>query len=350
MAGARQTVALTYDGTEYAIGFSRASAAASVEKTICITCGVPWGSSLRLADDAGKVYPINPAILPDGKRLSLSVGAEPAALVFPAPVAIELVPTRIADQTTIMPEPEADETFAPGPIGPIKVVVCGDTGVGKTTFINRLKAKNPRKFKLSKDDPVPTTGADVQAVELDSNRGTKAEPETIVLKFWEVGGGDDFAGLRSTYYSGADAALIFFRFGMVESYWSAIKWRNQIVATCGDSLPVIICGLGADENSAKPLEERAPPKAGVSSAPQSVSAQKWAAADLKMVDTPCLKVSCKSGSNVYTPVNYILSLTAHDPEIKCKKDGGKAVITPEMLEWHGLCEHISTTFEGMRGA
>eukprot|EP01050_Picozoa_sp_SAG11_P017521 SAG11_NODE_2536_length_3245_cov_3.417673_4_plen_79_part_00 len=37
---------------------------------------------------------------------------------------------------------------------PYKIVCVGQSGVGKTAYISRLKSKNPKRFKLSKEEPI----------------------------------------------------------------------------------------------------------------------------------------------------------------------------------------------------
>ena len=89
------------------------------------------------------------------------------------------------------------------------------------------------------------------------------------IKFWDVAGSDDQSGMRETYYSGADAAIIFFqcvlqlcvcsnslrergwvhrfhcsvglcsllrgllvascRYDSLPTYWLALKWHNDVV-------------------------------------------------------------------------------------------------------------------------
>lgn len=70
-------ITLEFEGAEFTLAFNRASEAISVERTICIACGVPWGSVTRLVDATGAVYSADPALFPDGKRLQLEVVAIP---------------------------------------------------------------------------------------------------------------------------------------------------------------------------------------------------------------------------------------------------------------------------------
>jgi hypothetical protein len=70
-------ITVGFEGVERTLAFSRSSQAISVERAICIACSVPWGSVTRLVDATGAVYPADPALFPDGKRLQLEVVAIP---------------------------------------------------------------------------------------------------------------------------------------------------------------------------------------------------------------------------------------------------------------------------------
>jgi hypothetical protein len=129
------------------------------------------------------------------------------------------------------------------------VVVVGACGVGKTTWISRLKSKNPKKYKMSKEDhEFPTVGAEVTTIEMPTSRGTKKKPHSVTLKVWEVSGSDDQAGIRPTYYSGAHAAVILFKVASnsettkapLQTYWEVLRWHNEVVQACGKDLPIIV--------------------------------------------------------------------------------------------------------------
>ena len=75
MAAVRITVG--YAGAEHTLAFARNSEAVSVERAICVACGVPWGSVTRLVDQSGAVYSADPSLFPDGKKLMLEVVAVP---------------------------------------------------------------------------------------------------------------------------------------------------------------------------------------------------------------------------------------------------------------------------------
>ena len=78
----------------------------------------------------------------------------------------------------------------------------------------------------------------------------------------------------------------------------------------------------------------------------------WVGADLeqkfpeeRLEGTPCVKLSTKSGSNAYLPANFVLQAMSGDGTLRCKKDGSKTDLTPEQLDWHGIVEHITSTWK-----
>eukprot|EP01052_Picozoa_sp_SAG31_P003408 SAG31_NODE_131_length_23419_cov_38.760087_3_plen_157_part_00 len=155
-------------------------------------------------------------------------------------------------------------------------------------------------------------GVDVGKVLLETSRGE------VEIKFWDVAGSDEQAGLRNMYYSGADAAIIFFRYDILPTYWQTIKWHNDVVRACGESLPVVICGLHGDHSAAKEGGE--------------------------LVDSPAVKVSVKSGNNMYAPLLFVLRKILKDPEFKCKLASSKTQV-PDSFDKHKLIEHITSTWQ-----
>lgn len=326
MAAVRITV--EYEGAEHTLAFARNSEAISVERAICIACGVPWGSVTRLVDATGAVYSADPTLFPDGKKLALEVVAIPQPLELPAPLlpptAIQPGPEEQPQDDSIQPEPEQPLGELPEPI---KVVVVGACGVGKTTWISRLKSKNPKKYKMSKEDhEFPTVGAEVTTIEMPTSRGTKKKPHSVTLKVWEVSGSDDQAGIRPTYYSGAHAAVILFKVASnsettkapLQTYWEVLRWHNEVVQACGKDLPIIVIGVGADLEAKFPQE--------------------------LLTSTPCIKVSNKTGSNAYQPANYVMQTLSGDPALRAKKDGSKVELTPADTHWHSIVSHICGTY------
>lgn len=155
-------------------------------------------------------------------------------------------PEENVQNDSIQPEPEQPVQELPEPM---KMVVVGACGVGKTTWISRLKSKNPKKYKMSKEDHEnPTVGAEVTTIEMPTSRATKKVPHNVTLKVWEISGSDDQAGIRQTYYSGAHAGVILFKVASnsettkppLQTYWEVLRWHNELVQACGKDLPIMV--------------------------------------------------------------------------------------------------------------
>ena len=77
-----------------------------------------------------------------------------------------------------------------------KVVIIGETDIGKTTFIKRLVYNMDNLYVIKK-----TLGVEVTPLDLHGNNGR------IRLNIWDCGG--DFKGLGEKYYIDAYGAIIF---------------------------------------------------------------------------------------------------------------------------------------------
>lgn len=76
-SAATASIIVKFEGADHKIQFSRGSSGSAVERAICVSCGVPWGSVTQLVDASGVVYATDPAAFPDGKELVLQVFATP---------------------------------------------------------------------------------------------------------------------------------------------------------------------------------------------------------------------------------------------------------------------------------
>lgn len=124
-----------------------------------------------------------------------------------------------------------------------KVILVGDAGVGKTTFIKRHRTGEFEKRYIA------TIAAEVHKLKFHTNNGT------IVFDLWDCAGDDRFAGLGEGYYTGADAAIIMFDVTNKNSYKNLDKWYQSIKKKRG-YIPIVICGnkVEIDTHKMKPRE------------------------------------------------------------------------------------------------
>merc|ERR1719246_264084 len=79
-----------------------------------------------------------------------------------------------------------------------KLVLVGDGGVGKTTFVKRhLTGEFEKKY-------VATLGVEVHPLEFHTNRGQ------LTFNVWDTAGQEKFGGLRDGYYIQGQCAIILF--------------------------------------------------------------------------------------------------------------------------------------------
>ena len=87
-----------------------------------------------------------------------------------------------------------------------KIVLVGNTGVGKTTFIERIKVGTFNKKYVS------TIGVDVVSISFNSNIGK------ITFEVWDTAGQEKLMGLGDGYYVNSRGAIVMFDTTNVLSY------------------------------------------------------------------------------------------------------------------------------------
>ena len=98
-----------------------------------------------------------------------------------------------------------------------KVVMLGDTGVGKTSLLNI----NIDKSYL--DTHLPTIGVEYRTFIEKTKTGEK-----VKFQVWDTSGEENFRSITKTYYRGTIASIIVFSFDDKQSFRSVDYWLNEI--------------------------------------------------------------------------------------------------------------------------
>eukprot|EP01084_Bolivina_argentea_P130986 231234_1 len=114
-----------------------------------------------------------------------------------------------------------------------KIVLIGDGGVGKTTFVKRHKTGEFQK-KYN-----PTIGVEIHPLTFYTSYGP------ITFNCWDTAGQEKFGSLRDGYYIGCKAAIIMFDVTSRTSYKSIQIWHRDLTRICGN-IPIVICGNKVD--------------------------------------------------------------------------------------------------------
>lgn len=114
-----------------------------------------------------------------------------------------------------------------------KIVLIGDGGVGKTTYIRRLLGDD---FKMPY---TATFGAEVHPIVLS------APHNGVVFNVWDTSGQHKFSGMRDPHYEDADAAIVMFDVDSRISYENVQWWCDEIRAV-NPEIPIVIVGNKCD--------------------------------------------------------------------------------------------------------
>ena len=122
-----------------------------------------------------------------------------------------------------------------------KIVLFGDKGVGKTTFLKRhLTGEFSKSY-------IATLGVDVIPLRFNTNYGP------LVFNVWDCAGDEKFKGLDDGYYINADGAILMFDQSSEVSPVSVGRLHNKFTRVSKG--PVILCGSKYDTRNPESINE-----------------------------------------------------------------------------------------------
>lgn len=119
-----------------------------------------------------------------------------------------------------------------------KLVLVGDGGVGKTTFVKRhLTGEFEKKY-------IATLGVEVHPMVFHTNHGP------IRFNVWDTAGQEKLGGLRDGYYIGGHCGIIMFDVCSRITYQNVPKWYKDLVRVC-ENIPIVLVGNKVDVKDRK---------------------------------------------------------------------------------------------------
>jgi Rab family protein len=116
----------------------------------------------------------------------------------------------------------------------IKLVLLGDSGVGKTSIVTQYVSGNVP------DNINPTIGAAfvTKEVTIDS--------QSLELLIWDTAGQEVYRGLAPMYYRSALIAIIVYDVTNQESHNSVSYWIHELQTNVEENIVILVCGNKID--------------------------------------------------------------------------------------------------------
>jgi GTP-binding nuclear protein Ran len=120
----------------------------------------------------------------------------------------------------------------------VKLVLVGDGGVGKTTYVKRHQTGEFEKKYI------PTMGVQVSQLGFQTTQGP------LLYNIWDTAGQERFGGLREGYYLEAQCAIVMFDVTSPATYRNVATWHRDLVRVC-PNIPIVLVGNKIDVRDRK---------------------------------------------------------------------------------------------------
>ncbi|XP_057971163.1 ras-related protein Rab7-like isoform X2 [Malania oleifera] len=120
----------------------------------------------------------------------------------------------------------------------LKVIVLGDSGVGKTSLMNQyVYNKFSQQYKA-------TIGADFVTKEL------QVDDKLVTLQIWDTAGQERFQSLGVAFYRGADCCVLVYDVNVHKSFDTLTNWHEEFLRqadpTDPNTFPFVLLGNKVD--------------------------------------------------------------------------------------------------------
>lgn len=137
----------------------------------------------------------------------------------------------------------------------VKVVLLGDTGVGKSslalrfaknTFRHYCEATIGASFMSKTVDVAHEAEQDLEAENPTDLKEPKTPSKKVEFKIWDTAGQEKYWSLAPMYYRGAGAAILVFDLCNRSTFVTLQKWVDEINEKGPTGIVLVICGNKSD--------------------------------------------------------------------------------------------------------
>lgn len=131
----------------------------------------------------------------------------------------------------------------------LKVIILGDSGVGKTSLMNRyVNKKFSTQYKA-------TIGADFVT------KDVVVDDKLVTMQIWDTAGQERFQSLGVAFYRGADCCVLVYDVTAPTSFKSLDSWRDEFLIQASprdpENFPFIVIGNKIDQENRAVSSRRA---------------------------------------------------------------------------------------------
>jgi len=128
----------------------------------------------------------------------------------------------------------------------LKVIILGDSGVGKTSLMNKyVSDKFSKQYKA-------TIGADFLTKEIE------IDDKAVTLQIWDTAGQERFQSLGTSFYRGADCCIVVYSITDSRSFDNLEQWTDEFLAQAQpqnpEQFPFVCIGNKLDLESERQVE------------------------------------------------------------------------------------------------
>jgi small GTP-binding protein len=137
----------------------------------------------------------------------------------------------------------------------VKLVLLGDSGVGKTSLAHRFVKNDFHPFQEA------TIGATYlsRPLILPEEDGAVASASTsrraVELKIWDTAGQERYQSLTPLYFRGAGGALLVYDVTKIHSYQTLQRWVRELKHIGPENVLLTVCGNKADLHQERTVSE-----------------------------------------------------------------------------------------------
>jgi len=131
----------------------------------------------------------------------------------------------------------------------LKVIILGDSGVGKTSLMNQfVNKKFSNQYKA-------TIGADFLTKEI------VVDDRLVTMQIWDTAGQERFQSLGVAFYRGADCCVLVYDVTAPTSFKSLDAWRDEFLIQASprdpENFPFVVIGNKIDLDNSSISNKRA---------------------------------------------------------------------------------------------